>query len=173
MNQVLGDGSLQRIRGYSRKRVASAALQRETERSQWLWGSLRFGGKRDSRQNRGAKRGFVGLGGFEGDPGDGERGGLEAHGGERGEKRRLRGEVSREIKRGLLGVRGVEDDDGGAYVGVNQQAAESAEHQGVVVGLGFAGAFGVDAADNAIHVLQSVVGVFSSTDARYALNDAV
>ena len=51
----------------------------------------------------------------------------------------------------------MEDDDGGAFV----------------VGLGFAGAFGVDAADNAIHVLQSVVGVFSSTDARYALNDAV
>ena len=67
----------------------------------------------------------------------------------------------------------MENDDGGADVGVNEEAAERAENEGVVVRVGFAGAFGVNAADDSIHVLEFVVRVFSGTDARYALDDAV
>lgn len=67
----------------------------------------------------------------------------------------------------------MENDDGGADVGVNEEAAERAENEGVVVRFGFAGAFGVNAADDSIHVLEFVVRVFSGTDARYALDDAV
>lgn len=62
VNQVLSDSALQRIRSDSRKRVASAALQRHAERSDRLRRPARFGGNRDSRQNGGTERGFVGLG---------------------------------------------------------------------------------------------------------------
>ena len=70
-------------------------------------------------------------------------------------------------------LRGVENDDRSAHVGVDQQSAQRAKDQSVVVRTRLAGAFGVAAADDAVHVVQAVLSVFVGAGSRHSSHDAV